>query len=50
MGKKSIYSWVLVCLLPGLSSALEVKNVKLIYGPLGIRASSTISCPPTCSS
>ncbi len=35
MGKKSIFALVLVSLLPGLSSALEIKNLKLTYGPLG---------------
>ena len=35
MGKKSIFALVLISLLPGLSSALEIKNMKLSYGPLG---------------
>ena len=35
MGKKFILSLVLISLLSGLSSALEIKNVKMTYGPLG---------------
>jgi hypothetical protein len=35
MGKKSTLALLLFCLVPGLASSLEIKNVRLTHGPLG---------------